>query len=63
MTIYVSNQEVKQRLERGESVNIIDVRNPDEVKKGMIPGAKNIPLTELESRIGELDKDEAYIFV
>ncbi|MGL6103026.1 MAG: rhodanese-like domain-containing protein, partial [Exiguobacterium acetylicum] len=31
--------EVQEKIERGEQLNVIDVREVDEVKEGMIPGA------------------------
>jgi rhodanese-related sulfurtransferase len=33
----------------------VDVREPTEVAGGTLPGTVNIPLAELESRVGELD--------
>lgn len=36
---------------------LIDVRNSDEFQSGHIPGAKLIPLPELEKRLGEIDQD------
>lgn len=33
----------------------IDVRQPDEVASGTLPGTVNIPLPQLADRIGELD--------
>jgi rhodanese-related sulfurtransferase len=37
---------------------LLDVRNPDEIEKlGTLPGAVNIPLDQLESRLDELPKD------
>ncbi len=33
----------------------IDVREPDEVAEGTLPGTVNIPLGALPSRIGDLD--------
>lgn len=35
--------------------NLVDVRQPAEYEKGHLPGARLIPLAELESRLGELD--------
>ncbi len=35
--------EVQEKIERGEQLNVIDVREVDEVKEGMIPGAIHIP--------------------
>ncbi len=34
---------------------VLDVREPDEVAEGTIPGARHIPLGELQDRVGELD--------
>jgi rhodanese-related sulfurtransferase len=42
-------------------VTIIDVRSPDEFTEKHIPGAINIPLTELEIRAKELSKDNIII--
>jgi rhodanese-related sulfurtransferase len=39
----------------GSDGQLIDVREPDEVAAGTLPGAVNIPLGELPDRIHELD--------
>jgi hydroxyacylglutathione hydrolase len=36
-------------------LQIVDVRNPGETEHGMVPGAVNIPVGQLPSRLGELD--------
>jgi len=36
---------------------LLDVRDPDEFEEGCIPGAVNLPLHELRSRLGELPRD------
>jgi rhodanese-related sulfurtransferase len=59
----ISTTEVKQLLESGKSLNLIDVREVDEVKEGKIPGVVNIPLGLLEARMHELDKSKEYIMV
>lgn len=38
-------------------VTVLDVRPPDEFALGHLPGAVNIPLAELESRLAELDPE------
>ena len=43
-------KEVQTKLENGEQLNIIDVREVEEVKEGKIPGAVNIPLCLVELR-------------
>jgi sulfur-carrier protein adenylyltransferase/sulfurtransferase len=35
--------------------NLVDVRQPEEYEGGHLPGAKLIPVGELESRLKELD--------
>ncbi|NLY80645.1 MAG: rhodanese-like domain-containing protein [Lysinibacillus sp.] len=59
----ISASEVQQRLEAGESLNIIDVREVEEVAGGKIPGAVNIPLALLPIRMQELAKNKPYIIV
>ncbi|MDQ6598262.1 rhodanese-like domain-containing protein [Bacillus salipaludis] len=55
--------EVETLLSGGKKLNIIDVREVDEVAAGKIPGAVNIPLGLVEFRMHELDKSEEYIMV
>ena len=51
---------VKEKIQQGAVV--IDVRTPSEFSAGHYPGALNIPLQDLESRLGELgDKKRAII--
>ncbi|WP_026583161.1 rhodanese-like domain-containing protein [Bacillus sp. J33] len=56
-------EEVEALLNKGEQLNIIDVRETDEVAAGKIPGAVNIPLGLVEFRLHELDKAKEYIMV
>jgi len=39
----------------GADGQLVDVREPDEVESGSLPGAVNIPLGDLPDRIAELD--------
>lgn len=56
-------KEVQEKLENGEQLNIIDVREVDEVKEGKIPNAIHIPLGLVEFKINELDKKKQYVMV
>lgn len=47
--------EVKQKLNRGDDFTLIDVREPHEYQIAKIPGAKLIPLGELQKHLTELD--------
>ena len=55
--------EVKELLESGKQLNLVDVREDDEVAEGIIPGAIHIPLGQVSERVGELDKSKPYIIV
>ena len=41
-----------------DAVFMLDVRDPDEFKKGYVDGAVNIPLNDLRQRMGEVPKDQ-----
>ncbi|MBA9028941.1 MULTISPECIES: rhodanese-like domain-containing protein [Bacillaceae] len=56
-------KEVEILLDEGKILNIIDVREVDEVAAGKIPGAVNIPLGLVEFRMDELDKSKEYIMI
>lgn len=43
------------------NVVIVDVRGDDEVEKGMIKGAKNVPADEVASRLAEIPKDKELV--
>ena len=58
-TITASAQEVKERIDAGEPVVLLDVRTASEVAGGVISGAIHIPLQELDARWQEVaDCDE-----
>lgn len=46
-----------QMINRGKTV-VLDVRSADEFAAGHVRDAKNIPLSDLGNRIGELDKSK-----
>ncbi|MBY6272329.1 MAG: rhodanese [Bacillaceae bacterium] len=56
-------KEVERLLQEGKKLNIIDVRETEEMAEGKIPGAVNIPLSILEFRLHELDQTKEYILV
>ncbi|MFB5266295.1 rhodanese-like domain-containing protein [Paenibacillus enshidis] len=55
--------ELRQRLQAGELLNLIDVREDEEVAAGMIPGAKHIPMNQIPARLEEIDPDQEVIFI
>lgn len=44
-----------------QEYNLVDVRTPGEYEKEHLPGARLIPLGELENRLGELDPEKVTI--
>ena len=57
----ITVKELKARMDRGEELTVIDVREPHEYAIARIPGTKLIPLNQVEERAGEFDKNEEII--
>jgi molybdopterin/thiamine biosynthesis adenylyltransferase/rhodanese-related sulfurtransferase len=53
----ITVEELKSKLDNGENVNVLDVREPHEYEVANL-GARLIPLAELPERLAELDQDE-----
>jgi sulfur-carrier protein adenylyltransferase/sulfurtransferase len=49
--------ELKQRMDRGDKLVIVDVREPNEYQINRIPGAVLIPLGEIPRRYAEIEQD------
>lgn len=59
----ITTAALQAKMEAGEKVNLIDVREVDEVCAGHIPGIVNIPLSLLECRMHELHKNQHYYMI
>ena len=57
----VTPVELKQRLDSGEALHLIDVREPYEAKICQIDGAQLLPLGTLPKRLEELERDDTYV--
>ena len=53
--------ELRQRLDAGDDLQVVDVREPNEYQINRIPGAVLIPLGELPGRYQELDPDREIV--
>jgi molybdopterin/thiamine biosynthesis adenylyltransferase/rhodanese-related sulfurtransferase len=53
--------ELKRRLDAGEKIFILDVREPNEYQINRIPGSTLIPLGELPRRYQEIDRDQEIV--
>lgn len=58
----ITATELKEKLDRGDDFQLIDVRQPDEYAFAKIPGSKLIPLGEVIARKDELDAGKEIVF-
>jgi len=57
----VSLEQLKEKLDAGADIVIVDVRNKEAFDEGHIPGAVSIPWEEIEGRYTELPQDKEII--
>lgn len=57
----ISPEQLKKRIDAGENLYVLDVRNPNEFQICRIPGTVLLPLPELPSRVAEVPKDREVI--
>ena len=55
----MSSAAIKEKIASG--AQILDVRTREEFQGGAYPGARNIPVQELGSRLGELDPSKPVV--
>lgn len=55
--------ELRERLARGERLQVIDVRSATEYDEGHLPGAVNMPLEQVEARLDDLHPHDPAILV
>ena len=59
----MTTTELQAKLQAGQACNIIDVREAGEYAGAHIPGSVNMPLSLLEFRMHELQKNEHYFII
>jgi rhodanese-related sulfurtransferase len=60
----ITPQELHQRMQRGEPLEIVDVRSPEEYRQdGHIRGSQLLPLGELNQKRPNLPQDRSIICV
>jgi rhodanese-related sulfurtransferase len=62
-TQFMESKDLRDRLERGEALVILDVRTAHEFASGHIEGAINIPADQLTLRAGELPREATVVTV
>lgn len=55
--------ELAKLKDAGESVRVIDIRQPAELNSGIIPGAEALPMHTIPLRMSELNREEKLIMV
>lgn len=55
----VTPEEVRSRVDAGEAIQIVDVREPEEVAAGIVPGAAALSRAHFESRIEDVAPDKS----
>ena len=51
----ITPTELKQRLDNGDDIQIVDVREDNEVAIGRLPNSIHIPLGQILNRMNEID--------
>jgi rhodanese-related sulfurtransferase len=59
----ITAEDLLERIKKSEQLELVDVREHEEVAQGMVPGAKHIPMGQIPVRLNEFDKNKEYIFI
>lgn len=59
--LQIEPRDVKRRLDRGEKLLLVDVREPWEYELCRLPGAQLVPLGTLASRVAQLEPADAVV--
>lgn len=59
----IKADEVKTKLENGETLFLIDVRENEEVREGMIPEAVHIRMGDIPGHLDQFNKETEYIII
>ncbi|WP_430787024.1 rhodanese-like domain-containing protein [Virgibacillus flavescens] len=59
----ITAKELGEKLINGKIINVIDVREEEEVALGKIPAAQHIPLGQIPERLDEIDKARHHVMV
>ena len=58
----ITADQLNALTEQGEAFTLIDVRSPGEVARGVIAGAKHLPLHLLPMSMQQMDKSQPTVF-
>jgi hypothetical protein len=58
----ISPAQLKERLDAGEDVLVVDARSASQYAAQHIPGSISVPLNEVEARLDEFPRDKEIVF-
>mgnify|MGYP001826628521 CR=1 FL=1 len=58
----ISPAQLKERLDAGEDILVVDARSADQYAAQHIPGSVSVPLTQVEARLDEFPRDKEIVF-
>ena len=58
----ISTQDLKQKLDGGAQILVVDARSAAEYAERHIEGAISVPLSEVEARLDEFPRDQEIVF-
>lgn len=59
----ISIEELKQKLEQEEAIQLVDVRENEEVAEGMIPEAIHIRMGDIPEKLDVFDQTQEYYII
>jgi rhodanese-related sulfurtransferase len=59
----ITPEQLRRQLEGGTPPFMLDVREPEEMADGVIPGSVNIPMDDVERRLRELPIDREIVVI
>ncbi len=57
----ITPQQVKERLDRGETIVLVDVRDRSQYDRMHVTGALSVPKTEVDTRAREIPADKPIV--
>jgi len=59
----ISPVELKEKMDRGDDILLLDVQAPQDYERESIPGARSLPLASLRSRMNELPRRKEIVTI
>lgn len=59
----ITASDLARRLDGVDAPFMLDVREPEEMADGVIAGSVNVPMGEVETRLGELPRDRDVVVI